>query len=178
MARMAKDFKGEISKGEEYFLEQYKHPFLVLIKRFTDVSVSNTDFETTNLRVPNLKELGALATGRKLEHTAPVYDLIKRDGANPYAAMITVGRVDNCDIVIRSSGISKFHAYFMTNPTKPGQYDLYDADSSNGTTLNSAKLEPKKRAQIENNDIIELGSDVILRFYLPADFLDTLRRTF
>ncbi len=178
MLKTAKEFESEIAKGDEYFIEQYKHPFLVIIRRFTDVTVSDTDFATTTLKVSNLKELGALATGRKLEQTAVVYALAKRNGANPYTSMITVGRVDNCDIIIRSSSVSKFHAYFSPNSKNPEQFDICDAGSSNGTTLNSTILEPTKRVEIENNDIIELGSDVLLRYYSPTGFLASLKRTF
>ena len=78
----------------------------------------------------------------------------KRRG-NPFPDRISVGRAQNCDIVLRLSYISKLHAHFLRGPG--GVMYLCDQRSSNGTTVNGQALRPGTRIKINVGDTIGFG---------------------
>lgn len=100
--------------------------------------------------------------------------LAKRDGANAFASMITIGRAPNNDIVIPAAAVSKFHAFIMLIGSGDPHL-LVDAGSSNGTSVNGKQLEARtERAKLESGAEVKLGT---LRavFYTSARFYEALR---
>ena len=102
-----------------------------------------------------------------------VATLTKRPGANPFALMITLGRAQNNDVVLNHGAVSKFHAYLR----RLGEsWMLSDAGSTNGSTLDGAKLEKHRAQPLGPRARIELGKDLKMIFFLPADLFEELGR--
>src|SRR5262249_12483261 len=109
---------------------------------------------TTRVRRPGAPD--AAGTGDKGERL--VVGLVKAN-VNSFASMITLGRAANNDVRINNSSVSKFHAYFM-HVKASGRWLICDANSSNGTYVNSEKLVGSTRRQLENGDGIRSGPAV------------------
>ncbi len=74
-----------------------------------------------------------------------------------------LGRDATCDIVLRKSTLSRFHAQIVVSR---GRYYLEDLNSTNGTTLNGRPVHKRKRLQ--DGDRIGL-CNIPLAFYLSDD---------
>jgi SARP family transcriptional regulator, regulator of embCAB operon len=68
---------------------------------------------------------------------------------------ITIGRSDDCDIVLPDSKISRRHAVIRQID---GTHQLLDADSTNGTRVNGQDLTPRTPHSLCDSDEITLGS--------------------
>jgi hypothetical protein len=91
--------------------------------------------------------------------------LEKRDGANAFDMMITIGRAKNNDVQILSPQVSKFHAYVMFGPD--GAATLTDAGSTCGTNLGGRPLTPRtERAPLADGAQVLMG-DVRLTYFSP-----------
>lgn len=76
---------------------------------------------------------------------------------------ITIGRVDECDVVITSPGVSRQHVRIER---RGGGLVLTDLGSSNGTYVNGQRIgEP---TELFNGDQIRLGRSVELLYTAPA----------
>jgi hypothetical protein len=75
---------------------------------------------------------------------------------------VSVGRAMNQDIVLRHASISKFHAYLQSNDDV---WSVADGGSTNGTSLNGAKLGAKESRPVADGDRLTFGS-------IEAVFLD------
>ena len=64
----------------------------------------------------------------------------------------TIGRSDECDIVIHSKHVSRHHARIFSS--SDGQWYVEDLDSSNGTFVNGERV---KSCPISRSDVIEIG---------------------
>ena len=80
--------------------------------------------------------------------------IAKRPG-NPYPERISVGRANNCDIVLRFAVVSKLHAHFCRSAD--GTLQLYDLGSSNGTWHNGRRLQTGERVVLAPHDLISFG---------------------
>jgi len=93
----------------------------------------------------------------------PVFPIRKIDESN-FSRMIMVGRANNNDVVLRTSKVSKFHAFFSRK--QDGWY-IQDSGSSNGTYIRQTRLEPKVPTKLESSS--EVGFSQALRLL----FLET-----
>ena len=76
---------------------------------------------------------------------------------------ITIGRVDECDVVVTSPGVSRQHVRIER---RGGSLVLTDLGSSNGTYVNGQRIgEP---TELFNGDQIRLGRSVELLYTAPA----------
>lgn len=117
------------------------------------------DPQSGGFRTAGFKTLdSAEVVGRPLAHPER-FVVEKREDANPFGSMITIGRAPNNDIVLPAPSISKFHAFLRE---EAGSLFLVDANSSNGTYLNGVQLEPHAAALLSPQDEIRLG-DLQLR---------------
>jgi hypothetical protein len=100
-----------------------------------------------------------------------VFQVTKVPGkVNAFASAVTLGRLENNDIVLRDNSVSRFHAY-LQQEAKSGQWRLFDADSKHGTWLNGTRMQPKQAAPV--NDLAELKvGEVELFFFLPKSFFE------
>jgi pSer/pThr/pTyr-binding forkhead associated (FHA) protein len=89
--------------------------------------------------------------------------LVKRPG-NLFPQMITVGRAMNNDVLFLLDTVSKFHGYFTT---REGPWEFTDQRSSNGTTVNGAKLPEGKSRVLADGDRLSFGGTIEVAFLLP-----------
>lgn len=68
---------------------------------------------------------------------------------------IIVGRSREADIVLRSSTVSKLHAWF--DIALDGTHRVIDKGSRNGTRVNGQRLIPERAAPLSPGDVIEFG---------------------
>lgn len=64
---------------------------------------------------------------------------------------ITIGRGEDCDIIIPDRAISRHHAEIIYDRR---DYYLVDLESGNGTLLNGKPVHPKERQFLRTNDVI------------------------
>ena len=100
--------------------------------------------------------------------------LTKRPGANSFSMMITVGRTENNDIVLKHTMVSKFHAYFRTLGEN---FTLVDAGSLNGTWLDGKRCAPERSYPLKSGSQIKLGGAVIAEFMTPADLFQLVQES-
>lgn len=126
--------------------------------------------------VPRMTEsttevMGALEAARHMArmseavHPEARLEWLKKSERNPFAALITVGRARNNDVVIEHPTVSKLHVIF----TKVGVgWQVSDEGSSNGTFHNGVKLAPREKRPVSDGDSLRLGPDIVARFFEPA----------
>jgi hypothetical protein len=160
--------------GREQFLAQHPDPFLVLDQLGDDPEAEA--FQTVGsgnrrVRAPHVMK-GDAPLPRA---TAAI--IKKREGANDFANMITIGRAGNNDIMLEVSSVSKFHAYFTKDP-RDGHWYVHDAGSSNGTWIDGERLgESHGKALLHDGASIQLGPDARARFYEAAALFDLIQGT-
>ncbi|MBP2071019.1 MULTISPECIES: FHA domain-containing protein [Thermoanaerobacterium] len=66
----------------------------------------------------------------------------------------TIGRADDCDIVMENPYVSSKHAMIRKNGKK---FIIQDLNSTNGTYVNGKRV--KNIARIKNNDVIKFGNE-------------------
>ena len=107
-----------------------------------------TDAVSINL-LPQIKDPGLLLSVSQLDFSRR-WVLDKKE--------TTIGRSEDCDIIIRHSSVSRYHCMIRY---QDGQYLLFDTYSSNGLWINDEK---SSLIELENNDFIEIG-DIKLQFF-------------
>lgn len=102
---------------------------------------------------------------------------VRKSDRNTFKNMVTMGRTDNNDVVLKEGSVSKFHAY-LSQGLSGGEYKLTDAGSRNGTSLKQGAVLAHQSVQISCGERITLGR-VALRFFTPGgfhDYVDELRK--
>lgn len=140
--------------GEE-FTRRYQHPFLLQVSQdFGQRKVHG--FGTISSNIDKIPVDSDLKSNR-------VLFVVKR-AANAFSMMVTVGRAENNDILIRNGKVSKFHAYF--NQTG-GSWSLTDANSSNGSFAGPERMLPNTRYPLQDHSEVSFSSELVYRFMLP-----------
>jgi hypothetical protein len=98
----------------------------------------------------------------------------KREAGNAFAAMITLGRAANNDLVLPHAGISKFHAWFHRGDDDG--WRLRDAGSLNGTRVDGVRLERDQDVPLRAGAIVRLADAVTCEFVTPAELFQRLQR--
>ena len=125
--------------------------------------------------VKTTTSLGILTLAAKqgeleLLRNSRVYPLEKREGTNPFATMVTLGRAANNDVVVVHRAVSKFHAYFRP---AGAQWAVYDAGSLNGTQVSGRRI-PTERAHPLQPGVELLLGEAVRLLYLDAAALQEL----
>lgn len=94
------------------------------------------------------------------ERTAGVSVLVFpiRPAQASYTHLITVGRTSKNDVMIPDISVSRFHAYFKRG--SGGTYQVLDAGSTNGTTVNGFSVPTKgtgSPVDLKSGDSVRLG---------------------
>src|ERR1700729_1253941 len=124
------------------FLVRFRGYYLVSFQWPTADSAS---FRTSKMRIERPSRNSTVEEIRK----------IAKAPGNPYKDRISVGRAQNCDVVIRHASISKLHAHFRA---RPGGFDLTDLESKNHTVVNGERLLPAVASAVTDGDILQFGA--------------------
>lgn len=84
-----------------------------------------------------------------------VIAVLKKAAGNPFPDRISVGRANNCDVVIRDPSVSKLHGHFRD--VKMDAAIFTDAKSSNGTKIDGNPAEPGVGIVVQSQTLIVLG---------------------
>jgi hypothetical protein len=154
LSTLAEFVRGHKLMSQDEFLAAVTVPYLVLNAAAMGESTPALVMTQTSEQL-----LGAAQELR-------VAPLAKRPGANTFSMMVTVGRTDNNDIVIKHTVVSKFHAYFRT---VGDGYTLVDAGSLNGTWLDGKRCAPERSYPLKSGCQIKLGGAVVAEYMDPED---------
>ena len=146
------------------FFTASKHPYLVgkelydgqMNKREGMTNTSTMMFKAADLR----REIQSLESSNTVVSSNPgisksLYVLNKsNDSYDRTPNEISVGRASFNDITIADYVISKKQAIITLFFDK---YFITDLNSTNGTTVNGARIEPGEKIQIEKNAVIAFG---------------------
>ena len=133
----------------EAFATRYHHPFL--IRQADPEQIERLSFHT---QVGSDKSIAQVEREALWAQGGIVVPVIKRP-ENPYPDRISIGRAQNCDVVIRDGTVSKLHGHFMSVSAAEAQ--LVDRGSHNGTSVNGkpVKGEPMR---VVSGDAIVFGA--------------------
>lgn len=165
----------------EKFVAKYIHPVLVYANVVPHRQAETEGFDTgrttkfdvglhTAVRPPK-----GFASARKNKgpNELQVFPIIKRM-SGPYR-WISIGRTNNCDVVLGFAEISKLHGYF-THTEDRSIYFLADAGSTNGTVINRdtavhetpVRLPPRAELAVGPHDFIFLMPNALYDFLLSV----------
>jgi FHA domain-containing protein len=150
----------------EHFIARYPHPFLVhATGELQKLDPGRRDDLTSDRLV--------LEKPRKALHESMlIAPLVARDIDS---GRITIGVAMTCDIVLDDASVSKRHAWFEQGDDE--SWLICDADSSAGTQVNNAPLDPAAPRLLGSGDRITLGYVEVM--FLAADgFYDLIRGLF
>jgi hypothetical protein len=158
----------ELSRAQ--FATRWENPFLV----FGDIDPeSEFEFETraidfvgpkakrhdSKVRTLTPFDSAVVAEGGS---RAGVFPVVKSEH-NPYAERISIGRGSSCDIVLPDGHVSKLHAHFLRGDG--GAWELRDAESTNGTFRNGARIPMGERTPVLFGDRLRFA-------FLETQFVD------
>ncbi len=167
-----KDFKRfQLQYGVQEFCNRFNHPFLVFDEQKNVAEAEQRSFNTMHLSRSELMQFLKAPSGRNA--SSRVLKLVK-PGTATFQDMLKVGRAGNCDVVLNSPAISKFHAYF-SKENQGTRYFLCDVGSTNGTYVNNVKLKPNDRKTLSNGDSISFSRQIHFLFYTPEGCYDLLK---
>lgn len=151
-----------LSQGE--FTQRFEHPFLIQMSQDLDAP-ENPGFGTIS---GNIKKILV-----ESELTNCTLHFVKKRPNNNFSMMVTVGRAENNDIIIRNGKISKFHAYFNSIGD---QWAVTDGNSSNGTYVHGERLVPNSRFVIHDGTDLSFSQDLNYRFVTNISMFNHVQR--
>lgn len=172
------------TEGREAVIAAYPRPVLLTLP------ISKSDEDTTNL-IPldsdyypigldetsneeRIKGLAKMFLGFSAAPT-PVMDSliysVERRGEDPFVDVVTLGRHPLRDIVLPDLSVSRLHAYFLQ--VKPGQFQVRDRASCNGTMHNGELLRPGQvNITLCSGDVLRFGE--VNALFLEPEMLAAL----
>ena len=76
----------------------------------------------------------------------------------PEGKEAVIGSLSDCDLILEETGVSRRHASISKENKN---FFLMDLDSTNGTYLNSKRLEPREKTFIQHGDLIQIGARIL-----------------
>jgi len=155
--------------SREEFVQHHAHPFIVGQGKTSSAPTGRRAFQTmAGFQIA--KEADPTSNAEK---DLPVFRVTKSD-RNTFGKMVTLGRIDNNDIILDHPSTSKFHAYF-TPGNKDNEYTLCDADSKYGTFLDDKRLRPSLPQRLTAGATIVFGKGIKYSYFPPGDFFDFVK---
>lgn len=108
-----------------------------------------------------------------IDGTYRVGILKRRLIGHPFNNFLTVGRAAHNDVVLRDIEVSKVHALFEEGPD--GVWTVRDNNSTNGTFLNTVRIDPEVKTRLKSADVLKIGPGLSAAFFGPAGFYQFLR---
>lgn len=154
MSKMSLDEYRTLAKdlGLDGFVRRFERPFL--LKRPSPEDAGDAESIGYATQAIDAAHLDQMALDREFASSWWIAPIDKRPG-NPYPDRISVGRAQNCDIVLRLPFVSKLHAHF--SPSASGVVSITDNRSANGTLVNGKALDPGAKRELEFGDVVRLG---------------------
>ena len=100
---------------------------------------------------------------------------IRKQSSPAPSNMICVGRAADNDIVLANQTISKLHSYFLASKDQE-LYEIVDANSTNGTLVNSIRLAAYESYPLANGDQVQLGPIIKMVYFTSQGFYDLLQK--
>lgn len=94
--------------------------------------------------------------------------VLEKSDRNPFAEVITVGRARSNDVALDCPEVSKVHAWIRG---RPGAWRVSDNGSTNGTFLQSIRIEAKVDHELRPGMAVRFGP-VKCRLVTPDDLLE------
>jgi hypothetical protein len=94
----------------------------------------------------------------------PRVHLLHKSADSEFPNLIGLGRASKNDLSIRTSSVSKIHAYIEETPA--GRWEISDAESRNGTWVNRARLPKGASEALRDGVEVALGKARFL-FFTP-----------
>jgi hypothetical protein len=136
--------------GAEAFEDRHGGGFMILTAAGFKFDRANTSTEMILLDAH--EEAGERTAGVSVL----VFPIRARKASHTH--LITVGRTSKNDVAIPDVSVSRFHAYFKRG--RDGRYQVLDAGSTNGTTVNGLSV-PSQSAgspvDLKTGDSVRLG---------------------
>lgn len=126
--------------------------------------LNDDEGEETCVLAPTASKKVFAAPTNLVDPKATVAWLVKSD-RNPFAALITLGRARNNDIIIEDNAVSKMHA--VVQRESGGSWSIQDWGSTNGTWLNALRLPAKEKQILEDGTQLTFGGGISARFFSP-----------
>ena len=156
------DFVQELKRvGEAAFRKRHPAPVLIVTGRATRGKRAGTEEVT---RAISIKSSGKHRASLALLHR--VFPLAK--AAHAPAGPVLVGRTTENDVSIPEYSISKVHCAFEV---KDGMMSVSDRGSTNGTSINGARLEQGASVPLCGGEQITMGRFTFV-YETPAGFLE------
>lgn len=129
------------------------------LEMLSDMTFATTTLATTNvqrLSLP-LPPLTPQDVRKQLSRTRTFAIILRKRprAGRAFIHRIAVGRTRNADIVLQSSAVSRFHAWFEYDGE--GRFFLSEGRSRNGTRVNGHRLEPLRLEPLRDGDHIVFG---------------------
>lgn len=150
---------------EQKFCEAFPHP--VLISR--EVYLSDT-FREAKTQVAGSKKATGPLSSPTITDVAPVLAVRPAPGSD--GAEVSLGRSEECDLVIPHETVSGTQAVFV--PHEEGSTTLIDMSGTNASRVNDEVMEQGRSTPLADGDKLAFG-DCIFVFYTPAGFYSALR---
>ena len=140
------------------FLSSFVTPFLLVkTSPFGQSSIFST------LAADSMKQAAQTGDEVDKDRRRGLLFSIEKSSRNVFAAMVTVGRAANNDIVFNHPSVSKMHAYFKINGDS---VTITDFGSKNGTYVEKERLPVKEPKIINSPTFIRFGK-IEATFFKP-----------
>ncbi|HVE83682.1 MAG TPA: FHA domain-containing protein [Myxococcales bacterium] len=115
---------------------------------------------------------GVVGLGPTVED--PLVFLITRELNRPGVSELTIGRSDECNLVVNHDSVSRVHAKLDRDPVTK-RWRLTDLGSRLGTKVEGTRLRKGVPELLMDRVHLEVG-EVTLRFLMPASFLSYVEK--
>ena len=151
------------------FLQKYDCSVLIWPQEADWMADAPFQFETYRGEYPNGEPSYFFPRTESQKAKTLVVEIRKQSSPAP-SNMICVGRADDNDIVLANHTISKLHSYFLASADQK-LYEIVDANSTNGTLLNSTRLTAYENHLLSNGDQVQFGPTIKMVYLTPGLFL-------
>lgn len=165
------DFGGQTAGlTKEAFLEKCIAPVLLIELREGETAGDGT-YRTLPPQEPDSGDEPLV--GSKVGASEVVVHPLAKSGRNEDEA-ITLGRADDCDIVVRCASVSKRHALFRFDP-ETRLVTVADAGSAHGTLLNGEPVPADQAVSLASSASLVFGGAVRAVFFSADNFYDYIQ---
>ena len=156
------------------FQAKHKYPVLLWPKAGDWIEDTAFQFETFSSEYSDEIPGEISPTTESQIYETLVIEIAKQASSAP-VNMICLGRAANNDIVLANNTVSKLHTYFIVSE-KGDSYQIVDANSTNGTLVNSKRLVAYKHTSLSNRDNIHFGPFIQMVYLTSEGFYDLLQQ--